>query len=87
MKKLMTILTVALFGIPVVVSAQTPATSGIPVSGAISTGGRTVDNDTNSSKLTEYRDLSDKVYLPVLSLNLFDTERRRFFQFGARTSV
>lgn len=84
MKKLITTLIAMLLGIPAVVAAQTPAPPSVPVSGEISTGGRNVDNDTNSSKLTEYRDLSDKVYLPALSLNLFDTGRGRFLQFGGK---
>lgn len=58
------------------------------ITGSVSTAGRQVDNNTNSSKFTEYRDLQDDAFLPPLSFELFDTQTRRFFQFsGANVSL
>jgi hypothetical protein len=57
--------------------------SAVTVTGSVSTGARTVDNDTNSSKLTEFRDLEDDAYLAGLALNVFDSGRGWFFDFSA----
>lgn len=65
------------------VLAQAQAASRVTVAGSISTGARTVGNDSNSSKLTEFRDLEDDAYVPGLSLNLFDTARGWYFDFSA----
>lgn len=73
------IMTLAALLMSAAVSAQQQPR--ITVNGEISTGGREVDNDTNSSKLTEYRDLRDDAYLPRLHLNLLDSLTGRFFQF------
>ena len=80
MKRLM-LIGAALLATPARLLAQ--ETPSVTVSGSISTGGRSVDNDTNSSKLTEYRDLGDDVYLPWLRLDVFDSRSGRFFDFTA----
>ncbi len=51
-------------------------------SGQVSAGAQTVNNDTSSSKLNEYRDLSDGVTIPRLRLDLFDTSGGRFLEIG-----
>ncbi|MBI4457296.1 MAG: MtrB/PioB family outer membrane beta-barrel protein [Acidobacteria bacterium] len=84
MKRLIIILGAALLVAPAALSAQEKQLPGVEVSGEISAGGRQVDNDTNSSKYTEYRDLGDDAYLPRLSLNLFDSKKRRFFTFRGK---
>lgn len=62
--------------------------SPVTVSGSISADGRQVDNDTNSSKLTEYRDLSDDAYVPRLTLNIFDARNGGYVDFaGANVSL
>jgi MtrB/PioB family decaheme-associated outer membrane protein len=57
------------------------------VDGTITTGGRQVKNDTNSSKLTEYRDLRNGAFLPDFSLELFDSGKGRFFEFTGTNIV
>lgn len=59
----------------------------IAVNGSISTGGRRVENGSNSSKLTEYRDLNDDAILPRFSLNVFDLNTGRFFDFTGRNVI
>ncbi len=56
----------------------------VQVSGTISTGARAVDNDTNSSKFTEYRDLDDQAFVPRLTLDVFDPKTRRYFEFAGQ---
>ena len=65
------------------VSAQASAqpVSPVTVSGSVSTGARLVTNDTDSSKLTEYRDFREGGFLPRLTLDLFDSRNGRFFEF------
>lgn len=85
MKRLIFIGAVLLM-VPAVTAAQ--QASPVTVTGSLSTGARQVDNDTNSSKLTEYRDLADDAYLPKLTLNVFDTRNGRYFDFsGANVSL
>jgi MtrB/PioB family decaheme-associated outer membrane protein len=74
---------VSLIGAPAVVAAQQAAPSPVVVSGSVSAGTRQVDNDTNSSKLTEYRDFRSRAFVPALTLNLLDTRNARFAEFGA----
>lgn len=84
MKRLM-LIGAALLASPAFATAQE---SGVQVTGTVSTAGRAVDNDTDSSKLTEYRDLKDDAYLPRLGLNVFDPAKRWFFDFsGANVSL
>lgn len=64
-------------------SGLTQETSPVVVSGTISAGARQIDNDTNSSKLTEYRDLDDEAYLPRLALNVFDPNNGRYVDFSS----
>jgi len=47
------------------------ASSPITVTGSVSTGTAQVSNDTNSSKLSEYRDPEQNVYVPRIVFNLF----------------
>ncbi|MBI2186599.1 MAG: MtrB/PioB family outer membrane beta-barrel protein [Acidobacteria bacterium] len=68
---------------PAVVLAQpAPAPSPVVVTGEVAAGTRQVDNDTNSSKLTEYRDLRSRAFVPRVTLNLLDTRNGRFAEFG-----
>ncbi len=78
MKKFIIFLCVALLA-PAAISAQNPPR--YTFDGSISAGGRAVDNDTDSSKLTEYRDLRNDALLPRLSLRLFDSQTGGFFTF------
>ena len=59
MQRLLTIL--ALLGVPAAVLAQD--TAAIRTSGQVTTGLQQLDNTTNSSKFTEYRDLRDNLYV------------------------
>lgn len=76
----------ALLAVSLPASAQ--QASPVTVSGMISTGARQVTNDTNSSKLTEYRDFREGGFLPALELHLFDSQAGRFFDVrGAHVSL
>jgi MtrB/PioB family decaheme-associated outer membrane protein len=88
MKKTL-LLTVALLG-AARVFAQAPAQTAVPqtagtdrpklqVSGSVTTGVQQLDNATNSSKLTEYRDIGDSVYVPRVSFSVGNPERGWFF--------
>ncbi|MBI4444507.1 MAG: MtrB/PioB family outer membrane beta-barrel protein [Acidobacteria bacterium] len=81
MKKLITFFGVALLAASASVSGQEEEPRRITRSGEVSVGGRQVDNDTNSSKFTEYRDLEDDAYLPRLSLDLVDSVTGQFLKF------
>ena len=60
----------------------------VQVTGTISAGARAVDNDTGSSKFTEYRDLDDQAFVPKLTLGVFDPKTLRYFDFsGANVSL
>jgi MtrB/PioB family decaheme-associated outer membrane protein len=75
---------------PAAAAAETPAedSAGVLVRGSISTGFSQIDNDTNSSKLTEYRDLDDRAIVPWLSLSAVHTGDGRYFDFtGANVSL
>jgi MtrB/PioB family decaheme-associated outer membrane protein len=67
----------ALFAAPVLLLAQD---SRVEVSGSIAAGGRTVDDDTGSSKLTEYRDVDDQALVPRLTLDVFDPGNGRYLE-------
>ena len=79
MKKILMILAASMVAVPTL--AQTPAPAQAPgnaqstirVSGDVTTGLQAVDNSSNSSKLTEYRDLRDDFLLPSFSLSVADT--------------
>src|SRR5512134_647456 len=69
--------------------AQTPpqpapaqATTGTQVTGAVMPGVQQIDNSTNSSKFTEYRDLRDQFFLPRLALSIVEPTRGLFFTLG-----
>jgi hypothetical protein len=62
MKKLIAV--AAAFWTAPALAQTTPPTPAVEVSGTITPGVQQVDNTTNSSKLTEYRDLRDNFYLP-----------------------
>jgi MtrB/PioB family decaheme-associated outer membrane protein len=67
---------------------EQPAGPAVLVAGAVSSAARQVDNDTNSSKLTEYRDLSDRPFVPRLTLAAVDTRNGWFAEFsGANVSL
>lgn len=71
MKKLITIAAV-LWVVPALAYAQTPATvpvlgSNVEISGSIMPGAQQFDNTTNSSKLTEYRDVRNNLFLPSVT--------------------
>jgi MtrB/PioB family decaheme-associated outer membrane protein len=68
---------------PPIVAAQQPAPSPVAVTGSLSAGTLQVDNDTNSSKLTEYRDLRSRAFAPALTLDVLDTRNGRFAEFRA----
>jgi MtrB/PioB family decaheme-associated outer membrane protein len=75
----------ALLATPGLLAAQEER---VRTSGSVSTAGRTVDNDTSSSKLTEYRDLGDQAFLPLLTLNVFDPGQGWFLDFrGSNVSL
>jgi hypothetical protein len=83
MKTLIVIIT-ALLAVPSVASAQTdqqpPA---VTVSGSVTTGTQQVDNSTNSSKLTEYRDLRDGFFAPQIRFDVYNTNKGDFVNLGA----
>jgi MtrB/PioB family decaheme-associated outer membrane protein len=56
----------------------TPAT-GVEITGSVTSGVQQVENASNSSKLTEYRDLQDNFYLPKLQFAATDRARGWFF--------
>lgn len=77
MKKLMTLAAV-LWIVPAF--AQTPApTPGVQVTATMTPAIQQFDNTTNSSKLTEYRDLRDSFYLPNVGLLATDARTGSFF--------
>jgi MtrB/PioB family decaheme-associated outer membrane protein len=51
--------------------------------GGVWTGLQQFDNDTDSSKLEEYRDFRDGAYVPRLRLDVFDTATGRFLDLSA----
>jgi len=63
--------------------AQTPAVpapaSNIQTSGSVTVGAQQVDNSSNSSKFTEYRDRRDDVLLPALTFSLIDPATGGYF--------
>lgn len=82
MKKILTILAacVAAPGL-----AQTPApkaTPAVTVTGSVTQGVTQVDNNSNSSKLTEYRDLDDAYVVKQLAFDAFDPGSRWYFTLG-----
>lgn len=64
--------------------AQTPAPPAAApaapvVTGSFTSGVQPVDNSTNSSKFTEYRDLRNNVFLPSLTFGITDRATGRYF--------
>lgn len=59
--------------------APAPGPPDVQVSGTLTSGVQQVDNTTNSSKLTEYRDLQDNVYLPSIALGVRSMRTGWFF--------
>jgi len=76
MKKLIAI-TAVLWTVPAF--AQTQAPPSVEVSGSITQGVQQLDNTTNSSKLTEYRDLRDSFYFPKVTFSVKDPRTGWFF--------
>ncbi|MBL8143963.1 MAG: MtrB/PioB family outer membrane beta-barrel protein [Acidobacteria bacterium] len=82
MKKILTILAVC---VAAPGFAQTPATQAPPavtVTGSVTQGVTQVDNNSNSSKLTEYRDLDDAYVVKQLAFDAFDAGSRWYFTLG-----
>lgn len=74
-----------LVGAPAALAAQEPAADAPPkvmISGSVSSAAAQIENDSNSSKLTEYRDLADRAFVPRLTLSVIDARTRRFAEFG-----
>lgn len=79
MKKLAALMTV-LAAVPAL--AQTPAPSapsGVTTGGSLTTGATVLDNNSNSSKLTEYRDLRDDFVVPNVTFGVNDAASGWFF--------
>jgi MtrB/PioB family decaheme-associated outer membrane protein len=68
-------ISVALLALPAVLPAQSSKTQ---TSGTVGVGGRATDNDTNSSKFTEYRDIRDQAFVPGLTFSAFNPGTRWF---------
>ncbi len=65
--------------------AQTPAPKATPpvtVTGSVTQGVQQIDNNSNSSKFTEYRDLKDAYVVPGLAFDAFDTGTGWYFTLG-----
>ncbi len=62
----------------------TPSASGIKTTGSVTAGVEQVDNRSNSSKFTEYRDLRDDSYLPGLVFSLVDPASGSYFDLSGR---
>lgn len=60
--------------------AQTPAPS-LQVTGSVTSSAQQADNDSNSAKLSEYRDLSRKFFLPKMTFLVRDAESGRVVDF------
>ena len=68
------------------VAALGQAAPSVQTSGRISTGAQQLDNNTNSSKFTEYRDLSDNVYLLDIRFDALNPSGLFFDLEGANVS-
>jgi MtrB/PioB family decaheme-associated outer membrane protein len=79
MKRLVTILA-CLLVVPHAAAGQDA--SPVRISGSLATGVLQRDNDTNSAKFNEYRDLRDNFYLFDLRVDLLDTRNGRFLELG-----
>ena len=53
---------------------------GLRTTGHIESGGQLFDNDTDSSRLNEYRDLRNSLYVPSLRLDVDDDRSGRFLE-------
>ena len=81
-------LIVLLIAVPA--AAQTPAPATAPVAplapaqvtGTLTPGVLGVDNDTNSAKLTEYRDLEESPFLSHLRFSVWDADKMLDFSVG-----
>jgi MtrB/PioB family decaheme-associated outer membrane protein len=62
--------------------AQTPPPP-LQVTGSVTSAAQQVDNDSNSAKLMEYRDLSRKFFLPKLTFLVRDAQTGRVLDFVA----
>jgi len=79
MKKLIAIAAV-FWAAPALAQTQTPPPApAVEVSGSITQGVQQLDNTTNSSKLTEYRDLRDDFYLPNVRFSVKNPRTGWFF--------
>lgn len=79
MKKLIAI-AAAIWAAPALAQEQTPPSPpDVQISGSITPGVNRLDNATNSSKLTEYRDLRNIFYLPQIAFSVKDPQTGKFF--------
>lgn len=83
MRRLVALLTVA-SAAPALAPAQD--TSAVRTSGRLSSGVQQLDNNTNSSKFTEYRDLRDNVYLLDFGLDVLNPQGLFFDLAGTNVS-
>jgi MtrB/PioB family decaheme-associated outer membrane protein len=90
MKQILIPIVVALVVAPAPAFAQTQAAASAPaaapsttVTGSITAGALLVDNDTNSAKFTEYRDLRDKFFLPIAHFSVLDASAGWGFNFSS----
>lgn len=78
------VITALLAGSTAASAQETPAPApSVAVSGSVTSGTQQVDNDSNSSKLTEYRDLRDGFFAPQIRLNVYNGANGTFFDLGA----
>jgi len=95
MKRTLIPLVVALVAAAALAEAQTkPATSDAAppapstvISGSVTAGVLQVSNDTNSAKFTEYRDLRDKFYLPMVTFGALDASGGWGLEFSAANAA
>ena len=86
MKGLLAILLIPACAAPLAAQTPTPPPTPPPavqISGSITTGIQQFDNSTGSSKLTEYRDFKDDLYLPSVTFSARDTRTGWFFDVRA----
>jgi hypothetical protein len=57
------------------------------ISGSVTAGVLQISNDTNSAKLTEYRDLRDKFYLPMVTFGALDASGGWGLEFSAANAA
>lgn len=79
----MKILIACVASLALAASSAAQTTTPLQVTGSITTAAQQVDSDTNSSKLSEYRDLSRRFFVPRLTLLVRDAESGRRMDMSA----